>query len=179
VIDRGELQRVMTAAADGERAALEPLFRALWSPLVAYATRYLGDRALAEDCAQEALVKLFAQLPRYDRERDPLTWAFAIATWECRTSRRRVQRRSETHEASHDLTTDGVALVEDRELVRGALAALAELAPHDRDVIAAALTGDDDGGHLRQTLAPATFRKRLERALGRLRASWRARHGTL
>ena len=167
---------MMTAAADGERSAVTPLFHALWSPLVAYATRFVGDRVLAEDCAQEALVKLFAQLPRFDRERDGLTWALAITTWECRTSRRRVQRRGETGELVHASALDGVAIVEDRELIRTALAEVEALAPRDREVVAAAL-GDDD--ELRAALAPATFRKRLERALSRLRANWRARHGTL
>jgi RNA polymerase sigma-70 factor (ECF subfamily) len=179
LIDRGELQRVMMAAADGERAAVAPLFHALWSPLVGYATRFVGDRALAEDCVQDALVKLFAQLPRFDRERDALTWALTIATWECRTARRRTQRRGETLtglESAREPSVDGLAVVEERELVRAALAAVAALAPHDRDVIAAAIADDDD---LRRALAPATFRKRLERALGRLRSSWRARHGTL
>jgi len=43
-------------------------------------------------------------------------------------------------------------------------------------VIAAVVTDDDE---LRRAIAPAAFRKRLERALGRLRTSWRSRHGTL
>ena len=75
-----------------------------------------------------------------------------------------------------DETIDGAALVEQRQLVRAALDALDALAPRDRDVIAAAL-GDDTA--LRAELAPATFRKRLERAFGRLRTMWRSRHGTL
>src|SRR3954467_10338343 len=83
----------MLAAADGDRAALDPLFHALWPRCVAFAERMLGDRALAEDCAQDALVKLFGQLDRFDRERDALTWALAIATWEARTVRRRRARR--------------------------------------------------------------------------------------
>ena len=72
-------------------------------------------------------------------------------------------------------STDGVALAEERELVRAALATLATLNPHDVEVIDAALSDDDE---LRRTLAPATFRKRLERALDRLRLSWRSRHDT-
>jgi DNA-directed RNA polymerase specialized sigma24 family protein len=91
VVDRAELQRWMLAAADGERAAIEPLFATLWPIVAGYATRLLGDRAIGEDCAQDALVRLF--------------------------------------------------------------------------------------GQLRRTIAPATFRKRLERALARLRTSWRSRHG--
>lgn len=167
--------QLMTAAAEGDRAALDPLFTALWPPVVAYSTRFLRDATLAEDVAQDALVKLFGRLDQYDRERDALTWALTFATWECRTARRRVQRRSEVSVA-YEPVLDGALLVEERELVHAALAALDALEPRDREVIAAVLLDDDE---LRRSLAPATFRKRLERALGRLRTSWRSRHGAL
>jgi RNA polymerase sigma-70 factor, ECF subfamily len=176
-MDRTELDRWMAAAAEGDRAAIDPLFHALWPLVAGYTTRLLGDRALAEDCAQDALVRLFGQLERYDRSRDALTWALTLATWQCRTARRRVQRRGETEAAGeHDAPVDGVALAQERELVRAALATLATLAPRDVEVIVASLTEDDE---LRRSLEPATFRKRLERALGRFRLSWRSRHGTL
>jgi RNA polymerase sigma factor (sigma-70 family) len=176
VADRAEIQRWMSAAADGERAAIEPLFQALWPVIVAYAARFVGDRALAEDCAQDTLVRLFGQLPRFDRDRDALTWALAHATWQCRTARRRNERRREDHGVVVEDFVDGAAALEDRELVRAAIATLDTLEPQDRDVIAASLLDDDE---LRRAVAPATFRKRLERALARLRTSWRSRHGTL
>lgn len=164
----------MTAAAEGDRAVLDPLFQALWPIVTGYATRFLGgDATAAEDVAQDALAKLFAQLDRYD-SRDALTWTLAIATWECRSARRKVQRRGETNDLP-ERVIDGVALVENRELSRAALTALDSLAPRDREIIAAVLDDDDE---LRATIAPATFRKRLERALARLRLSWRSRHAS-
>jgi RNA polymerase sigma-70 factor (ECF subfamily) len=175
VIDRGQLQGLMTLAANGERNALDPLFAALWPPVVGYAQRFLGDATLAEDVAQDALVKLFGRLHQYDRERDALTWALTFATWECRTARRRIARRAESGEAI-DHHVDGAQLAEERELVRAALDTLDTLPARDREVIAASLSDDDE---LRRAIAPATFRKRLERALTRLRTSWRSRHGTL
>ena len=75
-----------------------------------------------------------------------------------------------------DTPSDGAALAEERELARAALEAVAALAPRDIEIIVAAIADDDE---LRRMLKPATFRKRLERALGRLRLSWRSRHGTL
>jgi RNA polymerase sigma-70 factor, ECF subfamily len=175
VIDRAEIQRLMLAAADGDRAAVDPLFHALWPAAVGYATRFLGNATLAEDVAQDALVKLFGQLDRFDRERDALTWVLTHTTWQCRTARRKVARRGEQSTTIEDAIDDRTRL-EERELVHAALDTLAALAPRDRDVIAAVLTDDDE---LRRALAPATFRKRLERALDRLRTSWRSRHGTL
>jgi RNA polymerase sigma factor (sigma-70 family) len=178
VADRAQLQRWMSGAADGDRACIDPLFQALWPLAVRYATRFLGDAALAgdcEDCAQEALVRLFGQLDRFDRERDALTWTLTHVTWQCRTARRRRDRRNEASEVP-DAGFDGAAVAEDRELVRAAVATLASLGANDIEVIVAALTDDTE---LRRALAPATFRKRLERALDRLRTSWRSRHGTL
>src|SRR5882724_2683241 len=95
MIDRAALDRWMAAAADGDRGAIAPLFHALWPIAVRYATRLVGDAALAEDCAQDSLVQLFGQLERYDRERDALTWALTLTTWRCRTMRRRQVRRGE------------------------------------------------------------------------------------
>jgi RNA polymerase sigma-70 factor, ECF subfamily len=171
VVDRAQLDRWMADAADGDRAAVEPLFHALRPVVTGYAERVLGDRALADDVAQEALIKLFGQLARYDRSRDALTWTLTIATWECRTARRARSRRGEISAVVERATEP-----DDPQLVRAALAVLAELAPRDIEVIAASILDDDAA---RAGLAPATFRKRLERALARLRLSWRSRHGTL
>jgi RNA polymerase sigma-70 factor (ECF subfamily) len=153
------------------------LFHALWPVVVGYATRFLGNPTLAEDVTQETLVKLFAQIDRFDRERDALTWALTLATWQCRTARRAAQRRGETGLADRvEPIADGAQIAEERELVRAAVTTLATLAPRDVEILVAALTDDDA---LRCALTPATFRKRLERALARLRTSWRSRHGTL
>lgn len=176
-LDRQQLDGWMASAADGDRAALDPLFHALWPLVVRYATRFLGDATLAEDVAQETLVKLFGQLDRFDRERDALTWTLTIATWQCRTTRRALHRRGETAiEERAEPIEDGARIAEERELVRAAVATLATLAPRDVEILVATLTDDDA---VRCALAPATFRKRVERALARLRTSWRSRHGTL
>jgi RNA polymerase sigma factor (sigma-70 family) len=48
---------------------IEELFAALESPLLAYALRYTGDRAPAEDVVQEAFMKLHAQFESVERPR--------------------------------------------------------------------------------------------------------------
>lgn len=162
----------MMDAADGDRRAIDPLYALLWPVATAYATRLLGDAALAEDAAQDALVRLFGQVARFDPTRaDALTWALTLVTWECRTVRRRRTRAAGGHARAPEATADHRTLVEERDAIRTALAALATLSAADIDIIT-------DPDALRAQLAPATFRKRLERALGRLRLSWRSRHGT-
>lgn len=180
MIDRAALDRWMAAAADGDRAAIAPLFHALWPVVVRYTARLVGDPTVAEDCAQDALVQLFGQLDRYDRGRDALTWALTLATWQARSLRRRRARRGKIDpgpdpgpEAADPSSLDGASLVEHRDLVRAALAALEALNARDIETITLAVTDAD------RAVAPATFRKRLERALARFRTSWRSRHGTL
>ena len=59
----------------------------------------------------------------------------------------------------------------ERDLERAARDVLAGMAPHDAEAIVAAI-GD------RRPHADSTFRKRLQRALRRLRVAWKAKHET-
>src|SRR5580704_14384047 len=52
---------------------IEELFTALESPLLGYACRLLGDRAVAEDIVQDAFMKLHAQ---YKEVRQPRQWLY-------------------------------------------------------------------------------------------------------
>ena len=67
---------VRPAAAETEAArpeSIEELFAALESPLLAYATRLVGDREAAEDVVQEAFMKLHAQFADVT---EPRKWLF-------------------------------------------------------------------------------------------------------
>ena len=52
---------------------IETLFAALESPLLSYALRLSGSRAVAEDLVQEAFMKLHAQ---FDDVREPQRWLY-------------------------------------------------------------------------------------------------------
>ena len=164
----------MVAAADGDRAVLEPLFDALWEVSIGYAQRLVGDRAIAEDCVQEGLERLFAQLAHYDPSRDAFAWALTIVTWTCRTARRKRAREAARAEPSLEASADGAGELEARDLTRAALAALASLSVADIETITMMIADDRSHG-----LSPPTFRKRVERALARLRHAWRTRHGSV
>jgi RNA polymerase sigma-70 factor (ECF subfamily) len=171
---RAALNELFVRLADGDRAAIAPAFAALWPVVRAFTTAALDDPGRGDDAAQQALIKLFAQASAFDARRDALSWAIAIAAFEVRTLRRRAQRRREApltsgvHADLRAATTPESELI-DRELQRAARAALAGLGPADVATITAALAD-------RRPPSDATFRKRLQRALGRLRETWRSKH---
>ena len=173
--------------ADGDRASFHPVFETAWPLLERFCVRLLGGNAAdGADAAQAALMKVFARAAELDPERDALTWMLGIAANEARTLRRRAGRRREV-----PLDADGAAAAaagaarpggtspEDaairRDLVAAAAAALATLDDADAETLALAI--EDERGA--RPVARATFRKRVQRALARLRAAWKARHGAV
>jgi RNA polymerase sigma-70 factor (ECF subfamily) len=168
---RAELRRLMERLADGDRSAVAPAFAALWPTLRAFAVRCAG--AEGEDAAQSALLRIFASASEYDARRDALAWALGIAAWECRTLRRKRERRREESALALDHhpaeTSSPEEAVLQRDLREAAESVLGTLRPIDIETIAAAAGGERSPG--------ATFRKRLERALLRFRLAWRTRHG--
>lgn len=175
---RAQLQQWLVRLADGDRSAFEPLFAALWPLLARFAARLLPQPADAEDAAQQALLRVFARASAFDRRRDALPWVLGILAWECRSLRRRAQRRREQPLPGEE-TAAALAMVDSAEgelVERDLLAAVEEvlgtLPPRDAEAILAAVRGGPRPG------GGAAFRKRLERARRRLRAAWRLKHGT-
>jgi RNA polymerase sigma factor (sigma-70 family) len=171
---RRQIQTWIVQFADGERAAFQPLFDALWPVLLAFTSRMLERRADAEDAAQQAMLKVFSRIADFDRGRDGVSWALGIAGYEVMTARKQRARRREAGSSALDRLEQHGADVEERMIrdeLRGAvLALLGELPERDQVALAYAFTG----------AAPPTdesSRKRRFRALERLRAAWRRAHG--
>jgi RNA polymerase sigma factor (sigma-70 family) len=165
----------MIRLADGERRAFLPVYRALQPLLRRWCGRLLPVDADADDATQASLEQLFFRASEFDPRRDVVGWALALATAECRTLLRRRQRRRESA-----LPADAGPVVEgeaERAVSRGELRAalvgvLAELNAVDVEALLASI---EEGP--RPDVPGATFRKRLERALRRLRALWSTRYG--
>jgi RNA polymerase sigma-70 factor (ECF subfamily) len=172
---RRELTESMIRLADGDRTAFHPIFETLWPLLSRFSERMLSNTADAEDAAQQALLKIFARASEFDPTREALPWALAIAANECRTARKRVLRSREVH-AVEDRAIAGdfeQDLIE-RELAVALDSVIEELRPEDRATLLDVLNETRPS-----SLGAATFRKRVQRAIERLRAAWRAKHGTL
>jgi RNA polymerase sigma-70 factor, ECF subfamily len=168
---REALQGDLARLADGDRDAFHPVFVCLWPVLRGFASRYL-PAADAEDAAQEALLKVFARAAVFDARRDALRWTLGIAAYEIKTARRQRQRRREDGDPAADLGDgragpEALAIAKEREYA----IALALLDPADAATLRA--YAEDDPPPLKG----ATFRKRVQRALARLRLAWRIDHG--
>ena len=170
---RSALQEELTGLAHGERTAFDPLFRRLWPLLRGFARRFLPAEE-ADDAAQEALLRIFRRASEFDPARDALSWVLGIAAWQVRTHRTKARRRREDVAEKLPEREDPAASPEDRAVAAELAAALdrtlAQLPPSDATTLIAYARGE------RPDLPGATFRKRVERALGRLRSTWRIRH---
>lgn len=174
--EREGLQRDLTALARGDRAAFDPVFRRLWPLLRGFAARFL-PLPEAEDAAQEALLRVFSRAGEFDPGRDALSWVLGVTAWQVRTHRTRARRRREDAMAAAPERIDASPSPESAaiagELAAAVDRALRDLSPADAETLIAYARGE------RPDLPGATFRKRVERALGRLRACWRIGHDSL
>jgi RNA polymerase sigma-70 factor (ECF subfamily) len=125
---------------DGE-PPLEQWYATYAPALFGYIARRLG-RGLAEDLTAQVFVEALESWPRFDPARGtPKTWLFAIATNLIRTHLRREQRALELYARSgvDPIAEDPMRAAEARVLAEDewprVAAALAELAPMDRDVL--------------------------------------------
>jgi RNA polymerase sigma-70 factor (ECF subfamily) len=102
-----------------------------------------------------------------------MPWALSIAAWECRTLQRKRFRRREAPEESGGEPTDERAEEEliRRDLTQAALTAMRELPETDRETLLATFLDETTA------VSGATLRKRRERALDRLRVSFRRLYG--
>jgi RNA polymerase sigma-70 factor (ECF subfamily) len=167
-----DLQNLMMRLADGDRSAFHPVFELLWPILRRCTGRHLPP-AEAEDAAQETLVKIFRQVARFDPSRSAAAWVLGVAGYEIRTARRkRLRRREESVEHGNltgrkDPARSPEEILFESDLEATLREVLGALRPGDVETLSLYARG------LHPPVAAATFRKRVERALARLRIAWR------
>ena len=77
---RAALKAAMVRLANGDRAALEEIYRATQVKLFGICYRILGDRKEAEDALQDVYVNLWQRADRYDPDRaSPISWLATFA----------------------------------------------------------------------------------------------------
>jgi RNA polymerase sigma-70 factor, ECF subfamily len=131
-------------ALAGSQSAFEQIVRRYQRPVVSLIARITGDRAGAEDLAQETFVKAFRSLAAFDTTRRLSSWLFRIAHNTAIDAARRSRPSPASIEARHaagaaglnePATAPGPDPVERQELGRALEAALAELRPDQRAAI--------------------------------------------
>jgi len=174
-IARQKLDADLARLADGDRAAFDEAFTTLWPIVLGVCTRLLGSSADAEDAAQQALTKMFTRIDEYDVNRSALAWTLGIAAWECRAMRTKRGRRREDDLVAAETVAVSSPTPEDEairaDFLEAAADVLGSLSASDQETLRAAFDESPNA-------IGATFRKRRERAIDRLRMAWRRLHGT-
>ena len=171
-----DLDAWMARLADGDRAAFDPLFRALHPRALRLARARLGDDRAVE-AAQSSMVKLFARASDFEAGRAVLPWFYAVVANEVRaqTRARTTCDRRDAGEGEIDRVAangDPERALLDRELRRALDQAIATLDAEAIDAIEAVL-----GLAPRPPIAPPAFRKRVSRIYARLRLLLGGPHG--
>lgn len=89
VTDAALVRRVL----DGDAASFARLVDRHSAACLRYATRLLGERADAEEAAQDAFFRAYRALAQYDERQQFRAWLFAILVNRCRTALRLRGRR--------------------------------------------------------------------------------------
>lgn len=86
-------------AREGETSSFNHLVTLYQGPVYNLAYRMLGDRMEAEDAAQEAFLRAYQKLDRYDPKRPFRTWLLSITAHHCVDRLRRRKPTAELNEA--------------------------------------------------------------------------------
>ena len=175
----GELRNVATKYEAGNEADFEHLYQASYGKILGTLTAMLGDRAAAEDCAQEAFERAYMKWPAWQPIAPAQAWVHRIAI-NAAVSYQRKMRLREVGEVIRRIGRPGLApdpqeLVEHRDLAT----ALAKLPPKQ----AAAIVLRHYHGYTNRAIAQAlgiperTVASRLAVAKERLRVMLKHSYG--
>ena len=130
---------LLAAFAGGERAAALMLTQRLTPRVMGQAFRMLGNRAEAEDVAQEAMMRLWKIAPDWDAERAQVTtWLYRVVANLC-TDRLRKSGRNVALDAVHepsDPTPSVAATLQETARTSALHAALAALPERQAQAVA-------------------------------------------
>jgi len=164
------------AARRGDPSAFESLVRGVQRPVYGLALRLLGNEAEASEVAQEAFLRAYQNLHKYDEARPFDLWVLAITRNLCLDLlRRRTKVRTQELEPMKDVLASGEASLEDSAIARqerqSLEEALATLSADDREVLALYYVQKRTTKEIAQLLgcAPGTIMARLFRAREKLR----------
>ena len=173
------LAETMAEVARGDQQAFAVLYDALAPRVLGLARSVLRNHAMAEEVAQEVMLELWKQAPRYDPALAAVsTWAMTIAHRRA-VDRVRSVRAAEDREdrvaagqtvRDYDVVSEAVEQREDEDRVRTALGALTDL---QREAVELAYWGGQTSTEISARLGVPvpTVKTRLRDGLIRLRTA--------
>jgi RNA polymerase sigma-70 factor, ECF subfamily len=124
---------LVTAFLQGDRGAFEALVVRHQNRVFGFCVRLLGSKSLAEEAAQEVLVKVFKNLHRFRGDSKFTTWLYRVTLNHCRNVQAYRARRHEKRHDSLDATSeDDEGSVRKRELADTRPGAEDELLKNER-----------------------------------------------
>jgi len=166
----------------GDRAAFEFLVRRYMRPATAFALGFTGDREEALDLSQDAFIRAYRAIGRFDAQRPFYPWFHKILRNVCLTH---VARAAKSHEVPLEDRLDGIealghdsggldpqTALERRELQHAVWDALRCLSPADREILVLREFQESTYAEIASALdvPPGTVMSRLHSARRRLRA---------
>ena len=154
------------APCDSKEAVLSRWYDLYGADVLRLCCFYLGNRADAEDAAQETFLKAWRHMEHFQGRNQctPKTWLMKIACNACRDCLRRASRK---HEVSKwDLSAFGQVSLEDRELILDVMALPEKYRAPLLLFYLQSMTMQETAKALR--VSPSTVCRRLEKARGML-----------
>jgi RNA polymerase sigma-70 factor (ECF subfamily) len=165
---------LVARARAGDAGALRDLVERYYDACWRYAYRMLGDRADAEDAAQETFLRAMASLGAYQERAQFRQWLFTILVNQCRNALVARARRKSRFVSSDELPehdqrrgiTDPPVLADD-ELAR----AVAQLEPEQREALLLRFGEGMDYAEMATATgaSQSALKMRVKRACDRLR----------
>jgi RNA polymerase sigma-70 factor (ECF subfamily) len=164
------------AARRGDHSAFEALVRSVQRPVYGLCLRLLATEAEAAEVAQEAFLRAYQNLHRYDEDRPFDLWVLAIARNLCLDQlRRRTKMRTEDVEELKEVLPSSAQSQEDSAIAREERLslenAMATLSADDCEVLALYYVQKRTTKEIAEVMhvAPGTIMARLFRAREKLR----------
>lgn len=171
-------ERWVAEALAGDEEAFASLLGPHKQAMINLAYRITGNREAAEEVCQEALIKIYKYLPKYQTGRSFRNWVFKIATnaaFDYLRRRKREEDIIDSRRFAGPLTQSSAEQeLEDRELGRRIKACLRHLTPRERIVF---VLRDVEGYSVQETAgllrsSSIAVRTHLSRARSKIRLHW-------
>ena len=177
---RDDETALIPAAAEGDAEAFSEIVGRYQKPVYNLCYRLLGNHGDAEDASQEAFMKAYQALAKYDAQRPFISWLLAITYNHCMDQLRRRRITWVGLEALFDKSDQqspsAELAVEARSEAEGVQKALSTLSVKDRAVVVLRYWYDYSYDEIGETLSltNSAVKSRLHRARRELMSAWNA-----